>query len=61
MAADVPVVVYNHDKKKKHTKKSMDALADRWAALHGEKMTGKKISLNDYMNNNIPDNKKGQQ
>lgn len=56
MTADVPIIVYNHDKKKKHTKKDMDALADRWAALHKENMAGKKISLNDYMNNNIQDN-----
>jgi hypothetical protein len=57
MAADTPIVVYDRKKEKKHTKKSMDELADRWAAMHGEKMTGRKINLSDYMNNNILDNK----
>ena len=59
MVADQPLVVYPKTKKesgpKKHTKKEMDDLYDRW--MEKKKKEGslidKKISLADYLNNKL--------
>ena len=59
MVADQPLFVYPKNKKedghKKHTKKEMDDLYDRWMEKkkNEESLVGKKISLADYINNNI--------
>lgn len=61
MVIDQPLVVYpksekhNADGSKKHTLKEMDDLYDRWAAKKEKEgsIVGKKISLNDYLNNKI--------
>lgn len=59
MVADQPLVVYPKTKKedgtKKHTKKEMDDLYDRWMEKkkNEESLVGKKISLADYINNKI--------
>ena len=57
MVADQPLVVYPKTKNevgpKKHTKKEMDDLYDRWMEKKKkeESLIGKKISLADYLNN----------
>ena len=54
MTVDQPLVVYPKDSStpKKHTKKEMDDMYDRWEAKrNGSTMAGKKISLGDYLNN----------
>ena len=59
MVADQPLVVYQKTKNeggpKKHTKKEMDDLYDRWMEKKKkeESIIGKKISLADYLNNKI--------
>ena len=59
MVADQPIVVYPKTKNevgpKKHTKKEMDDLYDRWMEKKKkeESLIGKKISLADYLNNKI--------
>lgn len=59
MVADQPLVVYPKTKKedgpKKHTKKEMDALYDRWMEKKKNEgsLIGKKISLADYLNNKL--------
>lgn len=59
MVADQPLVVYpktkNEGGPKKHTKKEMDDLYDRWMEKKKkeESLIGKKISLADYLNNKI--------
>ena len=59
MVADQPLVVYPNAKKeggtKKHTKKEMDDLYDRWMEKKNNEgsLIGKKISLADYLNNKI--------
>ena len=59
MVADQPLVVYPKTKNevgpKKHTKKEMDDLYDRWMEKKKkeESLIGKKISLADYLNNKI--------
>ena len=59
MVADQPIVVYPKANKegcpKKHTKKEMDDLYDRWMEKkkNEESLVGKKISLADYINNKI--------
>ena len=59
MVADQPLVVYPKTKnevgQKKHTKKEMDDLYDRWMEKKKKEgnIVGKKISLADYLNNKI--------
>ena len=59
MVADQPLVVYPKTNKegvpKKHTKKEMDDLYDRWMEKKKkeESLIGKKISLADYLNNKL--------
>ena len=59
MVADQPFVVYPKSKKeggpKKHTKKEMDDLYDRWVEKKKNEgsLVGKKISLADYLNNKL--------
>lgn len=59
MVADQPLTVYPKTKEeggpKKHTKKEMDDLYDRWMEKKKEEgsVVGKKINLADYMNNKI--------
>ena len=59
MVADRPLVVYpktkNEGGPKKHTKKEMDDLYDRWIEKKKkeESLIGKKISLADYLNNKL--------
>ena len=59
MVADQPLVVYpktkNEGGPKKHTKKEMDDLYDRWMEKKKkeESLIGKKISLVDYLNNKL--------
>ena len=59
MVADQPLVVYpktkNEGGSKKHTKKEMDDLYDRWMEKKKkeESLIGKKISLADYLNNKL--------
>ena len=59
MVADQPLVVYPKAKNecgtKKHTKKEMDDLYDRWMEKKKNEgsLIGKKISLADYLNNKI--------
>ena len=59
MVADQPLVVYpktkNEGGPKKHTKKEMDDLYDRWMEKKKkeESLIGKKISLTDYLNNKL--------
>lgn len=59
MVADQPLVVYPKTKKKggpkKHTKKEMDELYDRWMEKKKNEgsLVGKKISLADYLNNKL--------
>ena len=59
MVADQPLVVYpktkNEGGPKKHTKKEMDDLYDRWMEKKKkeESIIGKKISLADYLNNKL--------
>jgi hypothetical protein len=59
MVADQPLVVYPKTKKecgpKKHTKKEMDDLYDRWMEKKKKEgsLVGKKISLADYLNNKL--------
>ena len=59
MVTDQPLVVYPKSKKeggpKKHTKKEMDDLYDRWMEKKKkeESLIGKKISLADYLNNKL--------
>ena len=59
MVSDQPLVVYPKTKKegvqKKHTKKEMDDLYDRWMEKKKKEgsLIGKKISLADYLNNKI--------
>ena len=59
MVADKPLVVYPKAKKeggpKKHTKKEMDDLYDRWMEKKKNEgsLVGKKISLADYLNNKL--------
>lgn len=59
MVADQPLVVYPKTKKevgqKKHTKKEMDDLYDRWMEKKKNEgsLIGKKISLADYLNNKL--------
>ena len=59
MVADQPLVVYTKTKNeggpKKHTKKEMDDLYDRWMEKKKkeESLIGKKISLADYLNNKL--------
>ena len=59
MVADQPLVVYPKSNReggtKKHTKKEMDDLYDRWMEKKKkeESLIGKKISLADYLNNKI--------
>ena len=59
MVADQPLVVYPKSKKecgpKKHTKKEMDDLYDRWMEKKKNEgsLIGKKISLSDYLNNKL--------
>lgn len=59
MVADQPLVVYPKAKKesgpKKHTKKEMDDLYDRWMEKKKNEgsLVGKKISLADYLNNKL--------
>ena len=59
MVADQPLVVYPNSKKeggpKKHTKKEMDDLYDRWMEKkkNDGSLVGKKISLADYLNNEL--------
>ena len=61
MIADQPFVSYKSDKEKKKTKKSMDDLADRWAAAHKKTNKienpldsfkgGKKTTIGDFFSN----------
>lgn len=58
MVADQPLVVYPKDKKKElKTSKGMDEFYDKWKAkkksLASTHKKGEKISLNDYLDNNI--------
>ena len=59
MVADQPIVVYPKTNKegdpKKHTKKEMDDLYDRWMEKKKNEgsLVGKKISLADYLNNKL--------
>lgn len=59
MVADQSLVVYPKTKKeggpKKHTKKEMDDLYDRWMEKKKNEgsLIGKKISLADYLNNKL--------
>ena len=59
MVADQPIVVYPKTKNegcpKKHTKKEMDDLYDRWMEKKKNEVSlvGKKISLADYLNNKL--------
>lgn len=59
MVVDQPLVVYPKVKKeggpKKHTKKEMDDLYDRWMEKKKNEgsIVGKKISLADYLNNKL--------
>mgnify|MGYP000025947970 CR=1 FL=1 len=59
MVADQPLVVYPKTNKegcpKKHTKKEMDDLYDRWIEKkkNDGSLIGKKISLVDYLNNKL--------
>ena len=59
MVADQPLVVYPKTNKegfpKKHTKKEMDDLYDRWMEKKKNEVSlvGKKISLADYLNNKL--------
>ena len=59
MVADQPLVVYPNANKeggtKKHTKKEMDDLYDRWMEKKKNEgsLIGKKISLADYLNNKL--------
>lgn len=59
MVSDQPLVVYPKTKKesgqKKHTKKEMDDLYDRWMEKKKNEgsLIGKKISLADYLNNKL--------
>lgn len=59
MVADQPLVIYPKTKKesgtKKHTLKEMDDLYDRWMEKKKKEgsLVGKKISLADYLNNEL--------
>ena len=56
MTIDQPLVVYPKDDNKpvEHSKKKMDEMYERWVAKkNGSTLTGKKISLGDYLNNKI--------
>lgn len=60
MVADQPTIVYTNNEKKKEklkTSKGMDDFYEKWKSKR-ESMgkiykKGEKISLNDYLNNNI--------
>lgn len=56
MVADQPVLVYPESEgaEKEVTKKNMDSLYDDWVKKkNGEKVSGQKIQLGDYLRNGL--------
>lgn len=57
LACDVPIVVYPKRGEKKHTKREMDDLTEKWKKRKAEKEAkGIKIDLNDFLNSGRENN-----
>lgn len=56
MIADAPMVVYRNGEKK-HTKKEMDKLVERYKKRHGPdydgRFKGEKVDLNGFIRNDV--------
>lgn len=60
MAIDQPTIVYTKDNDNKHASKAeIDELTEAWEKKHKKSRVGRKISLNDYFNNDIKQDDKG--
>lgn len=60
MAIDQPTIVYPKDNDGKHASKAeMDELTEAWEKKHKQSRVGKKISLNEYFDNDITNTDKG--